>query len=129
MVTIIKCKKDKGESASRIPEGKCVVLRRRIGERWHENEDACYKVVFVADSLKDCRRWMEDDIDDMVSKWPELVKHSPPNWTSDQHHLRMELAFMGTPDFFVDYMASVPRADFGNRAFLDFPTTELKELR
>ena len=128
MVITFGCKKDKGESASRIPEGKCVVLRRRIGKRWHENEDADYKVVFAADSLKDCRRWMEDDIYNMASKWPELVKHGPPTWSSDQHHLRTELAFMGTPDFFVDYMASVPRAEFGNRAFLDFPT-ELKELR
>ena len=109
MVTT-ECRKDKGESASRIPEGKYVVLRRRIGERWCENEDSDFKVVFVADSLKDCRRWMEDDIDDMVSKWPELVRYSPPNWTSDQHHLRMELAFVGTPDFFVDYMGACRRS-------------------
>ena len=108
--------------SSKIPEGKCVVLRRRIGKGWHENEDDDYKVVFVADSLRECCRWMEDDIDDMVARWPELVRDSPPNWTSDQHHLRMELAFMGTTDFFVDYMASVPRPEFGNRSFLDSPS-------
>lgn len=74
MGTVV-CKID----SDRIPKGKCVVLRRRIGERWRENEDADYKVMFVADTLKDCRRWMEDDIDNMVSKWPELVKYDPPN--------------------------------------------------
>jgi len=101
-----------------IPKNKCVVLRRRIGHRWHSDEDADYKVVFVADTLRECRRWMEDDISDMASKWPELVRHSPPDWTSDPHHLRMELAFMGTPDLFVDYMASAPREEFGGYAFL-----------
>ena len=102
-------------------DGKCVVLRRRIGELWGARQDEDYKVVFVSDNLRDCRMWIENDILYLTTKWPDLVKYGPPTWSSDSHHMKTEMAFMGTPDFFVDYMASVPRQEFGNRAFLPSP--------
>jgi len=51
-----------------------IVLRRKVGQGWMEG-DSNYVKLFESENEDEANRFLNDDIDDVKAKWPELGLH------------------------------------------------------